>query len=186
LQDEVNVATYLGGIRSSSCIATGRSPIQSSSIPGCSALCLYIIAADRKKYWLELDTKPVSLPTLEGEQFKFFQLGNDNGTVCTQAVPHCYYKSDCDCTNYISKKWIISKRSTPVRVTTNEGLAVLFRKLRKRIEGMITYEFGEWLYVLNLTCCSFATRVPQLKIWHFLVMGTERTFADALLTGIVS
>ena len=51
---------------------------------------------------------------------------------------------------------------------------------------MITYEFGEWPYVLNLTCRSFATRVPQLKIWHFLVMGTERTFADALLTGIVS
>jgi hypothetical protein len=32
---------------------------------------------------------------------------------------------------------------------------------------MIIYKFGEWLYVLNLTCHSFATRVSQLKIWHF-------------------
>jgi len=35
-------------IEPSSCIATGRSPIQSSSILGCSALCLYIRGADRK------------------------------------------------------------------------------------------------------------------------------------------
>ena len=31
------------------------------------------------------------------------------------------------------------------------------------------------------------TRMSQLKMWHFLVIGTERNvFADALLTGIVS
>jgi hypothetical protein len=32
----------------------------------------------------------------------------------------------------------------------------------------------------------FATRVSQLKIWHFLFIGIERNVADALLTGIVS
>jgi hypothetical protein len=33
----------------------------------------------------------------------------------------------------------------------------------------------------------FETRVSQIKIWHFWVVGIEKkTFADARLTGIVS
>jgi hypothetical protein len=90
---------------------------------------VYISEKQIKKHRLELDTKPVSPPTLEWINSKIFQLGSDNDTVCPQALPHCYYKSGCDCNNYIHKKWTISKGSIPERITKNEGLAVLFRKL---------------------------------------------------------
>jgi len=33
---------------------------------------------------------------------------------------------------------------------------------------------------------SFATRVSQLKIWHFWVIGIERNVCRCILTGIVS
>jgi hypothetical protein len=41
-------------------------------------------------------------------------------------------------------------------------------------------------FIKIFTYPSFATNMSQLKIWHFLFIGIEKTFADPLLTGIVS
>ena len=82
-------------------------------------------------------------------------------------------------TGHMTGLWFLPTR--PLRLNTNEC-----NFLRHLIYSTILV-LCRWCKKWKISIYrSFATRVSQLKIWHFWVSGIERNFADALLTGIVS
>jgi len=54
------------------------------------------------------------------------------------------------------------------------------------VNGQYINVYHANIYIYIYIYGSFATKISQFNIWHFELLVYKETFADALLTGIVS